>query len=404
MKILRSMKSRFVLSAALILFVITTTGWFFTGYLTELASRTVKKNVADANLIISLHLINELKRIEGAAVAVAGSPLTLPVLQAQTPENIAKANNILDRYHKSLEAAACYLIDSSGITITSSNRNAKDSFVGQNYTFRSYFQEALKGGIGRFFAFGTVSKKRGFFAGAPVKDKEGRIVGVIAIKKELDDIETKLNQYIWFLVDRNGIIFLSSLPEARLKSLWPLEESTRKQIVASKQFGPGPFDPIMVKKITAGAEATFKGKSYLAAQQGTPYDGISVFLLWPMEEVAMYRSFGIALTILSALIAIGFLTAIYIFRRSLRERGQAAKELKEYADQLRTGAELKSQISQIAAEMQKAETLDALAQVFMYHLAPLTGISYGAFYIMDEQDGLLKYVGGYGWPEEKEEA
>ncbi|HON24136.1 MAG TPA: cache domain-containing protein, partial [Syntrophales bacterium] len=274
MKLWRSMKSRFVLFAALLLFVITTAGWFFTGYLTELAARTVKKNVADANLIISLHLINELKRIEGAAAAVAGSPLTLPVLQARTPENIAKANNILDRYHQSLEAAACYLIDRSGITITSSNRNEKDSFVGQNYTFRPYFREAVKGGRGRYFAFGTVSKKRGFFAAAPVKDKEGRIVGVVAIKKELDDIETKLNQYLWFLADRNGIIFLSSLPEARLKSLWPLEEATRKEIAASKQFGPGPFDPVMAKKITAGTETAFKGKRYLAAQQQTPYDGI----------------------------------------------------------------------------------------------------------------------------------
>lgn len=404
MKLWRSMKSRFVLFAALLLFVITTAGWFFTGYLTELAARTVKKNVADANLIISLHLINELKRIEGAAAAVAGSPLTLPVLQARTPENIAKANNILDRYHQSLEAAACYLIDRSGITITSSNRNEKDSFVGQNYTFRPYFQEAVKGGRGRYFAFGTVSKKRGFFAAAPVKDKEGRIVGVVAIKKELDDIETKLNQYLWFLADRNGIIFLSSLPEARLKSLWPLEEATRKEIAASKQFGPGPFDPVMAKKITAGTETAFKGKRYLAAQQQTPYDGISVYLLWPMAEVGMYRSFGIALTALTDLIAIGFLMAVYIFRRSLRERGQAAKELQAYADQLRTGAELKSQLSQIAAEMQKAENLAALAQVFLYEVAPLTGISYGAFYILDEQDGLLKSIGSYGRPEEKDEA
>ncbi|HON23704.1 MAG TPA: GAF domain-containing protein, partial [Syntrophales bacterium] len=126
--------------------------------------------------------------------------------------------------------------------------------------------------------------------------------------------------------------------------------------------------------------------------------------LWPMAEVGMYRSFGIALTALTDLIAIGFLMAVYIFRRSLRERGQAAKELQAYADQLRTGAELKSQLSQIAAEMQKAETLAALAQVFLYEVAPLTGISYGAFYILDEQDGLLKSIGSYGRPEEKDEA
>jgi PAS domain S-box-containing protein len=402
MKIRRLTKSRFVLFAALLLFAVTTSGWFFTGYLTELATRTVKKNVADANLIISLHLINELKRIEGAAVAVAGSPLTLPVLQARTPENVDKANNILDRYHKSLDASACYLIDRSGITITSSNRNAEDSFVGQNYTFRPYFQQAIKSGVGRHFALGTVSGRRGFFASAPVRDKEGRIIGVVTIKKELDDIETKLNQYIWFLVDRNGIIFLSSLPEARLKSLWPLENATQKQIVATKQFGPGPFDPVLQKQITAGEEVAFKGNKYVAAQHGTPYDGISVVLLWPMQDVDMYRYFGIALTILSDLIAIGFFLVVYIFRRSLREREHAAQDLKSYADQLKTGAELKSHISRISAEMQKTDTLEELAQTFMYHLAPLTGIVYGAFYILDEQEALLKPIGGYGRMEGKE--
>ncbi len=389
-------KSPFVVVTALLCMAVATAGWFFTGYLVELATQAVKKNVADANTIISLHLVNELKRIEGAAVAVSGSPLTLPVLQSRNQENIDKANNILDRYHKSLDAAACYLIDSSGVTITSSNRHAKDSFVGQNYTFRSYFQQAMKGAVGRYFAFGTVSQRRGFFASAPVKDKEGRIVGVVAIKKELDDIETKLNQYIWFLIDRDGIIFLSSLPEARLKSLWPLDEGTKKRIVQSKQYGPGPFDPMLSNRITAGSEVAFKGKAFVTAQQGTPYEDISVILFWPMRDVEMSRNFGIALTALSVLIFLGFMLTLHIFQRSLRERGQAARELKVYADQLQAGVDLKTQTSRIAAELQKAETLEGLAQTFMYHTAPLAGIVYGAFYIMDEADGLLKPVGGYG--------
>ena len=399
MKIPHLMKSRICLFAVLLLLVVSAAGWFFTGYLAELAMRTIKKNVADANLIISLNLINEIKRIEGAAVAVAGSPLTLPVLQSKTPENIDKANNILDRYNKSLEAAACYLIDSSGITLTSSNRHDKDNFVGQNFTSRSYFQQAMHGSVGQYFAFGMVSKKRGVFVSAPVKNKEGRVVGVAVIKKELDDIETKLNQYIWFLADRKGIIFLSSLPEARLKRLWPLEEKTNKQIVLSQQYGPGPFDPMLPKQITAGAEVTLKGTKYVTAQQETPYDGISVILLWPMQDVNTYRAFGIALTLLSDLIIIGFFLVVYIFQRSIREREHSAQDLEAYAGQLKAGAESKTQISRISTELQKSDSLEGLANVLMSRLAPLTGISYGAFYVMDEREGLLKPVGGYGWME-----
>jgi len=309
-------KKIFVISVLCALLILTAAGWFFTGYLVEMATRTVKHNVEDANLIISLNLINELKRIESAAVAVAGSPLTLPVLQANTPANMEKINNILDRYHKSLDAAACYLINQEGLTLASSNRNEKDSFAGKNYAFRPYFQQSIKGAIGRHFAVGIGTGRRGFFASAPVRDKDGQIVGVVTIKKELEDIETKLKQYIWFLVDQNGIIFVSSQPEARLKSLWPMSKEQQQKIILSKQYGLGPFDPVLPKQFQAGAEVTFKGNQYITAQAATPYEGVSVVLLWPAAQINMYRSFGIILTLLTLLLTVSFLVAIYVFAQS----------------------------------------------------------------------------------------
>lgn len=396
MKIPDIRKTWFMLIAFVILAAVAACGYLFTSYLIDTAARSVKKNVEDANLIISLNLINELKRIEGAAVAVAGSPLTLPLLQANTTENMNKVNNILDRYHKSLEAAACYLIDSRGITLTSSNRHQKDSFVGQDYTFRPYFQQSIKGGIGRYFAYGTVSKKRGFFASAPVKNKEGKIVGVVAIKKELDDIEAKLNQYIWFLADQDGIIFLSSKPEAQLKSLWPLDRGMEENIIRSKQYGPGPFVPIFPKRFEAGTEVNFKETHYLSSRQKTPYEGISVILLWPTQQISTYRSFGIALTLMIGFLFMIFLTALYIFQKTLKEREHAAREMKVYAEQLKVKSELKTRITEISTELQKSATFEAMAQKYMSLVIPLLGAAYGNFYVTNEKDGSLLSTGGYG--------
>ncbi len=335
-------KNRFLATIFCAFVILTAAGWFFTGSLVEMATRTVKEDVHDANLIISLNLINELKKIQNAAVAVAGSPLTLPVLQKNIPDNLEKANNILDRYHKSLDAAACYLINQEGLTLASSNRNAKDSFVGQNYTFRPYFQQAMKGNVSQHFAFGTVSKKRGIFASAPVKDKEGNIVGVVVIKKEVEDIEASLKQYIWFLVDQNGIIFMSSQPDARLKSLWPLDNQLQQKIISSKQYGPGPFPPLMQRQFKRGENVSFKGANYLAEQMATPYEGVSVVLLWSAEQISNYRLFGIILTLLTILLTLSFLTAIYVFRRSnirmkqlLQESQSQAAALAESESELR---------------------------------------------------------------------
>jgi PAS domain S-box-containing protein len=332
-------KKRFVTSALCALFIMTAAGWVFTGYLVGMATRIVERELENANAVISINLTSELKRIESAAVAIAGSPLTLPLLQANTPENMEKINNILDRYHKSLEAAACYLIDKNGLTLASSNRNEKDSFVGQNYTFRSYFQQAIKGGIGHLFAYGTVSKRRGFYAGAPVRDKEGQVVGVVTIKKEIEDIETKLSQYSWFLVDQSGIIFMSSQPEARLKSLWPLSGEQQQKIILSKQYGPGPFEPVLQKPLKDKAEVTFQGEQYLASQHATPYEGISVVLLWPTGQISMYRSFGIILTLLGLLLTLSFLATIYTFTQSSIRMKTLLKE-----SQLQTAALAESEV------------------------------------------------------------
>jgi PAS domain S-box-containing protein len=395
-----SIKGKILLPAILLLSLLILSGWLFTGYLVDIAKRAVKTNVDDANMIISLHLINELKRIENAAAAVAGSPLTPPIFQNKTPENVEKANNILDRYNKSLGGAVCYLIDKRGLTLTSSNRKDRDSFVGQNYTFRPYFQDAVKGGSGRYFAYGTVSKRRGFYAAAPVRNKEGDIVGVVAIKKELDEIEEKLNQHIWFLAERNGIIFLSSKPEARLKSIWPLQEQTRQKIIDSKQFGPGPFDPVLPREPQAGVEVEFQGERYLTARQATPYEGVFVMLLWPTKQISIYRSLGIAVALFINLLALSILF-VTVWNRRLRrvvtERAKVQRELKSYAEDLESRSAAKSRIAGISADLQQAESFNGLAQTFMSQCIPLLGVQYGVLYVLDQDQNLLIPAACYGF-------
>ena len=166
----------------------------------------------------------------------------------------------------------------------------------------------------------------------------------MTIKKEIEDIETKLSQYSWFLVDQSGIIFMSSQPEARLKSLWPLSNEQQQKIILSKQYGPGPFEPSSAKTTSrTKTEVTFQGGQYLASQHTTPYEGISVVLLWPTGQISMYRSFGIILTLLAILLTLSFLTAIYIFTQSnfrmktlLKESQSQAAALAESESQLRT--------------------------------------------------------------------
>ena len=79
---------------------------------------------------------------------MSGSPWIAPALTLGTPSTLAQANTVLDRYQQRFGVAVAYLMDASGATIASSNRGDPDSFVGQNYAFRPYFQAAMAGSAG----------------------------------------------------------------------------------------------------------------------------------------------------------------------------------------------------------------------------------------------------------------
>jgi two-component system C4-dicarboxylate transport sensor histidine kinase DctB len=140
-------------------------------------------------------------------------------------------------------------MDANGMTVASSNRKDPDSFVGKSYRFRPYFQEAAKGQPGRYFALGITSGKRGFYASYPVQNRLGKVLGVVTMKKDLDDMETFFSQYPFcFLISPDGIIFLSSSPEMVLKSLWPLDKTAQEKLIASQQFGNKLSEAVFLKR------------------------------------------------------------------------------------------------------------------------------------------------------------
>ena len=177
-------------------------------------------------------------------------------VEAQVAQ-VVRANELLDRYSQTEEGfGVCYIMDLAGLTIASSNRNQSDSFVGKNYSFRPYFKQAALGLQGRYFALGVTSKDLGYYTSAPVRNEQGGIIGVAVIKRVIRTSGEMKNAFdpgsVSFLVDPHGIVVLSNQPQYVLSSLWPVNEETKKELVASAQFGKGPFAPILDQKPVDG--------------------------------------------------------------------------------------------------------------------------------------------------------
>lgn len=160
--------------------------------------------------------------------------------------SLAAANEVLDKFKKSLEVDVCYLLNRQGLTIASSNRGSPDSFVGHNFSFRPYFQQALAGQAAKYLALGATSKKRGaYYSHAVYPPAGGPALGVAVIKTPISLLEGNLNlggeEEAALMVGPHEVIFSTNRVEWLNKTLWPSSLEDWEAIARTRQFGDGPW-------------------------------------------------------------------------------------------------------------------------------------------------------------------
>ncbi len=201
-----------------------------------------------------------------------------------------RANNILDHFTHSLGVRVCYLMDRKGNTVASSNRNAPDSFVGKNFSFRPYFKQVFKNPPATYLALGTTSKKRGAYFSYPVFDgDEDAIIGLVVIKAPIENIEKSLGTLpgeIVLVADPHGVIFISTRKGWLYHTVYPLTDEQKEQIAASRQFGRGPWP--WVGLTTGRSTATDQdGARYLFHQADLAnFDGWKIYHLQGLDTIA----------------------------------------------------------------------------------------------------------------------
>jgi PAS domain S-box-containing protein len=181
-----------------------------------------------------------------SARALAGmAAMTTALAPHPTPADIESANRLLDHFTAAFGVDVCYLIDATGTVIATSNRQAPDSFMGQQFGFRPYFRQAIGGSPSIYLALGTTSGRRGAYTSHPVPAGDAATpAGVVVIKASIDTLERELRldrgEEI-LVTDPRGIIFASSRPEWLLHTLVPLSAEERRQVRETLQFGNGPW-------------------------------------------------------------------------------------------------------------------------------------------------------------------
>ena len=146
--------------------------------------------------------------------------------------------------------------------------------MGQNYGFRPYFRDALKGARSDYFAIGATSGRPGYFVAEPVSGAGGTAQGVVAIKLDVSELQQswESDSETVVAVDANNIVVLASNPDWLYRPISDLTSQLRGTILESRQFGAEPLDPL-VWNVQDSNQATVEGSSYLISSGKSDWRG-----------------------------------------------------------------------------------------------------------------------------------
>jgi PAS domain S-box-containing protein len=258
-----------------------------------------------------------------------------------------ETNTILDRFRDDFKISVCYLMNRSGNTITSSNRDDTGSFVGKNYSFRPYFKQAMQGTPTVYLALGVTSKKRGIYYSHPVygEDKQTPL-GVAVVKAPVELIEKNLmttSTGIVLLIDPHGVVFFSSRTDWLYQILWKPSSKLTSDIAKTKQFGRGPWNWTGMKLIDEENAIDDLGNKYRVHQQElVKYPGWYLVSLQNHKEIMkkssipLRKSVGVSIVTLCVIFG---LICFFLFMKantSIIQRKKVEKAYQESKDELKS--------------------------------------------------------------------
>lgn len=314
------------IGAALFVLVIWASGNFaFKHYLTIGQERTeavlrLTDNALDADLArfeVVPQLVGDLDLIRALA---------------EDPDNMAlrdRTNRWLERQNEVVQSSDIYLVLSDGETIAASNYRKELSFVGQNFSYRPYWIDAMNGLPSRFYGVGTTSGVRGYFFSAPVWDHQGRISGVLAVKADVERIEQswRNGEHRVLVTDPEGIVFLSTEPKWLYHSLNPLTPDRLDRTAESRRYATsmlGELKPVKTSehgvpllRLPDDPDNPGAGqRDYIVASQEMAEAGWTVHVL--LDSANLRAEARWALVSLFMLLLLAFIAALMLRQRRAR--------------------------------------------------------------------------------------
>ena len=362
--------------------------------------------------IDSFEQLNQLASILESAIAkyqhmptlLASNDRVKKALRDGFESDVNQLNQELEQINRITEASDSYILNTDGLTIAASNYRESASFVGRNFSFRPYFQDAIQGKPGRYYALGTTSKRRGYYFSYPVYEGDS-IIGVAVVKVDLTQFEKRFaNQhYEFLLLDPDGIVFSSSRSDWLYRVFGELSHAELQRIADSQRYYGQSIEKLAIiyqKKFDeksqiidvlantlARDETELERLSFLKMSRPIRLLNFKISILAPLktinEEIALWRAiFAGGVTITALLLGLAMLRT-----RMLRERSDANEMTRHNQAYIREVIQNTQAGLVTLDEHHKIESFNpAVEKLVGQPLAPLVGLPLSVLFQSEEQE------------------
>lgn len=238
MKISMSLRQKIILAVILTILLfgslaVASVFYYAKSSLVEKKKDELKNLISAQSLEISQILRNSVE----LAGTIASQDFVRSYLEGAHNPQDEKVLADFNQYNISGKYSAIYLLDLAGNALVSTD----PSFVGENYSFRNYYKSAVLGNPAVGYAMGVTSKKLGYYFAQPVKDGEGKVVGIVVAKMDPGAIDQALGRIdplggkVMFSDDL-GVIIYSNNQDRLYKTLGPLTQEKSTLLKEEKRY------------------------------------------------------------------------------------------------------------------------------------------------------------------------
>jgi len=259
--------------------------------------RDLALEAAQSAALFDALLASEVERYRALPLTLATDLEVRSALVRADPQARARLGRRLELLAGTLGAATIYVIGADGITVAASNAGSPDSFVGQDYRFRSYFRGAMEKGAADQFALGSISRRPGLYLAQRVGGAAAPL-GVLVVKAEFLSVEEdwRRSRKPAFVADGSGRILITSVGDWRFRMadsvLQPFPASGGQvtlalpgsdyrsgfQVARRETIVPGWTLTVLAPRDSRVAEAAFAARALVLLALGTALAG--GVLLW----------------------------------------------------------------------------------------------------------------------------